>query len=197
MNSSFNSGSRRNQEGSSKVNDMKRLLGLAGLAVALSGCLIIIDDSNATLNGAAISARFQNNQNNNEFYICGNRNEDVFVTATYTGTFTSFRISLVGELNPGTTLEYGPFTFNASEGDTSTTVTRRLAITTNDIKPTDARLKTQAVVVTPTPIPPQTGNELGLGAFRAKVTMTDSFGNEQQTSSGIVRVLGNSNAQCQ
>ncbi|NJK45574.1 MAG: hypothetical protein HC933_16025 [Pleurocapsa sp. SU_196_0] len=48
-----------------------------------------------------------------------------------------------------------------------------------------------------TPIPPQTGNELGLGAFRAVVRMTDSFGNEEKTSSGIVRVLGNNNAQCQ
>jgi hypothetical protein len=177
---------------------MKRLFGLAGLALALSGCLIIVEDSNSTLNSAAISARFQSTGNSNEFYICGNRNENVFVTASYTGTFSSFRISLVGELNPGTTLEYGPFAFNSAEGDTSTTVTRQLAITTSDIKPTEAGgAKTQAVVVTPTPIPPQTGNELGLGAFRAVVKMTDSFGNEEKTSSGIVRVLGNNNAQCQ
>jgi hypothetical protein len=177
---------------------MKKILGLGLLALAFSGCVVIVDQVDATLTGASVSARFQSTGNGNEYYICGNRNETISVTATYTGTFTSFRISLVGELNPGTTLEYGPFAFSSAEGDTSTTVTRRLNITTNDVKPTDMNgVKTQAVTVTPAPVPPQSGNNLGVGAFRAVVKMTDDFGTTSQTSSGIVRVLGNNNAQCQ
>ena len=182
---------------------MKKILALAVIAGALSSCAVSIDvgttKPNAT--GASVASRFVNQSNGNEYYICGNRNEDVYVSATYSGTYSSYTITLVGELNnkPGdATLSYGPFTFNA-DNDLSGSIIRRLAITTNDIKPSEAgTVKPLAVIVTPAPapIPPQTGNALGIGAFRAQVTFTNSAGSSTVVSGNLVRVLGNNNAQC-
>lgn len=149
------------------------------------------------ISSVSISSRFVNNANSSEFFICGNRNEEASVAVSYSGSFDSFTIDLVGELNPSAKLSYGPFSFNsASEGDTSGTVIRRLLIKTTDIKPTDAgRVTTQAVIVTPTPIPPQPST--GLGAFFAEVKMTNSAGTTTVKSAGVIRVLGNNNSQCQ
>ncbi len=184
---------------------MKKILALAALAGALSGCIITVEGGgtvkpNAT--GASVASRFVNSQSNgSEYYICGNRNEDVYVSATYSGSYSSYTITLVGELNnkPGdATLSYGPFTFTA-DNDLSGSIIRRLAITTNDIKPSEAgTVKPLAVIVTPKPteIPQQTGSALGIGAFRAQVTFTNSAGSSTVTSGNLVRVLGNNNAQC-
>ena len=178
---------------------MKKILALAALAGALSGCIITVEGGGTvkpTISGVSVSSRFVNNGNGNEFYICGNRNEEVSVAATYSGSFSSFTITLVGELNPDKTLSYPAFSFDSvGQGDTSGTVIRRVPITTNDIKPTDAsRVTTQAVIVTPKPIPPQSNT--GLGAFFAEVKMTNSAGTTTVRSAGVIRVLGENNAEC-
>ncbi len=179
---------------------MKKILALAALAGALSGCIITVEGGTTKPNatGASVASRFVNQNSGSEYYICGNRNEDVYVSATYSGTYSSYTITLVGELNSNTTLSYEPFTFTA-DNDLSGSIIRRLAITTNDIKPSEAgTVKPLAVIVTPapTPIPPQTGNALGIGAFRAQVTFTNSAGSSTVVSGNLVRVLGNNNAQC-
>ena len=149
------------------------------------------------ISNVSVASRFVNSANSNEFYICGNRDEEVSVAVTYAGSFNSFTIDLVGQLNPSSKLSYGPFTFNsAAEGDTSGTVIRRLSIKTSDIKPSGAsRVSTQAVIVTPKPIPPQSNT--GLGAFFAEIKMTNSAGTTTVRSAGVMRVLGNNNPECQ
>jgi hypothetical protein len=176
---------------------MKKILALAALAGAFSSCVVVTTvPTTAQLNGAAISARFQSTGNGSEYYICGNRDETVSVSINYSGSFSSYRIVFVGELNPGTTLVKGPFTFDAANGDTSTSITRNVVISQNDVKPTETMFKPQAVIVTPTPVPPQTTG-VGLGSFRARVEMIDSNGTLTATSTGYIKVLGNGNSNCQ
>ena len=174
------------------------------MAGALSSCVVSVGVvTQPSISGVSVSSRFVNNGNGNEFYICGNRDEEVSVAVTYSGSFDTFRIDLVGQLNDGnngttrTALSYGPFSFNStSEGDTSGTVIRRLSIKTTDPKPTEAgRATTQAVIVTPKPIPPQSNT--GLGAFFAEVRMTNSAGTTTVKSAGVVKVLGGNNPECQ
>jgi hypothetical protein len=177
---------------------MKKILALAVLAGALSSCVVSVGVTTApSISGVSVSSSFVNNGNGNEFYICGNRDEVVSVATTYSGSFDSFTVNLVGQLNPDTKLSYGPFTFNsATEGDTSGTVIRRLSIKTTDIKPTDSgRVSTQAVIVTPKPIAPQPNT--GLGAFFAEVRMTNSAGATTVKSVGVIKVLGGNNPECQ
>ncbi|MBC6435791.1 hypothetical protein FM036_41860 [Nostoc sp. HG1] len=176
---------------------MKKILALAVLAGALSSCVVSVGVTTApSVSGVSVSSRFVNNANANEFYICGDRNEEVSVATTYSGSFDSFTITLVGELNPDVKLSYGPFFFNsAGEGDTSGTVIRRLLIKTTDIKPSDiGSVSPQAVIVTPKPVPPQSG--AGLGSFSAEVRMTNSAGTTTVKSAGKVKVFGNNNPEC-
>jgi hypothetical protein len=176
---------------------MKKILAMAGLAAALSGCIVIVDTTtSAKLNATAISARLQSTGNGAEYYICGNKEETVSVSLNYTGTFTSYRIVFVGELNPGNTLVKGPFQFDAANGDTSSSIIRNVVIGKDDVKPTAIGAKPQAVVVTPVPVPPQTTG-VGLGSFKARVEMIDSNGTLTATSSGFIKVLGETNSNCQ
>ena len=176
---------------------MKKILALAVLAGALSSCVVSVGVTTPpSISGVSVSSRFVNNANGNEFYICGNRSEEVSVATTYSGSFDSFTVTLVGELNPGVKLSYGPFYFDsATEGDTSGTAIRRLLITTKDIVPTDSdRVTPQAVIVTPKPVPPQ--SNAGLGSFSAEVRMTNSAGTTTVKSVGKVKVFGNNNPEC-
>ena len=152
------------------------------------------------LKSASATAQFQNNVNTDEYYICGNRDQTVTVNFNYSGEFTTYRIIFSGELNPNAELIKGPFTFDSSNGDTSTAVSRKVVIATTDIKPSTVGVRPQAVTVTPvvttTPIPPQTGSDLGLGAFRSKVELTGINGVVSASSTSVVRVLGSSNKNC-
>ena len=146
------------------------------------------------VNSVNLAAPFQNDSNGKEFYICGNRDENVAVTIGYSGAFTSYRLVFTGELNPSQQLVKGPFTFDATNGDTSTSITREVTIGVDEVKPTRGGVYPQAVIVTP--IPPQSGSDVGLGGFRVRVEMTDATGTVSKTSSAIIRVLGNSNSRC-
>jgi hypothetical protein len=177
---------------------MKKILALAALAGVFSSCVgvVVVGPTSAQLNSASLSARFQSTANGNEYYICGNRDEVVSVSINYTGSFNSYRIVFIGQLNPGQNqLVKGPFPFDATNGDTSTSIIRRVTIAQTDVKPTESTVKPQAVIVTPTPVPPQT--DAGLGGFQARVEMLDSNGTLTATSTGYIKVLGNGNANCQ
>ena len=183
---------------------MKKILALAALAGALSSCVISIEGGGSTpvaLTGVGLSAKFQSTGNTSQYYICGNKTDEVQLNISYTGNFTSYKVVFVGvtardpnfpESNPD--LVKGPFSFSTANGDTSASIIRVIPITTNDVKP-NAVVRTQAVIVTP--IPPQSGNELGIGAFRARVEMTGSNGVVTLTSAQEVRVLSNTNSNCQ
>ena len=180
---------------------MKKILALAVLAGALSGCIITIDGgvTTPTISNVSLASRFVRNDNGGEFYICGNKEETVSVSIDYSGSLSSFRIDLVGELNPGKdTLKYGTFNFGEpGEGDTSGNVTRRLVIKTSDIKPNASEgARTQAVIVTPVPIPAPASNEVGIGGIFAEVTMTSSTGSVTKKSSAVVRLLTEASSRC-
>jgi hypothetical protein len=160
---------------------MKKILAMAGLAAALSGCVVIVDPGNSPANPTTVSltsSKYQN-ANGTEYYICGNQNNTLQVSFSYTGESQGLP-------------RFGPYQFSTANGDTSTAVSRSITLTTNDIKPFKDRLTTQAVVVTPVP------SDYGLGSFTAKVFLTGTDGTTNSLSSSQkVKVLTDKSSLCQ
>jgi len=173
---------------------VKKILALAVLAGALSSCVVSVGVTPAALTGVGLSAHFQSTGNSSQYYICGNKNDEVQVNIGYTGNFTSYKVVFVGITDPNSSLTKGPYSFSSSNGDTSSSIIRVIPITTDDPKPSAGVVRTQAVIVTP--VPPQSGNNLGFGSFKARVEMTGSNGVVTLGSAQEVRVLSNTNSLC-
>jgi hypothetical protein len=198
MNSSFNSGSRRNQEGSSKVTIMKRLLGLTGLAIALSGCLIIVETS-LQFTSANFTGAFSYEEAGvvNE-YTCTDRSILVELKFRWSGDLAQYAIEFYGQNNP-TPPSAEPYPRYPATGffqvsgrlgvdPVAKTATEVLNYSVDQVHPLRDEVRTQAVIVTPKP------SGQPLGATLIRIIGRDSTGNQfTYNVPGKILVYGDGN----
>jgi hypothetical protein len=162
---------------------MKNFLGLAGLALALSGCIgiIIVDDTTSKVNVTNVSftSQFRDDQGND--VICDNRNTDVTISFKFTEqpeAFQNWKTRLYGANNNNYQLPIGQLSLRPTQSagvdwDKATnTVTYTVGIAAGTA-PLKAGIRTQAVVVTPVTIP---FDSTPLGSTKLGLEVTDNIG---------------------
>jgi hypothetical protein len=188
---------------------MKRLFGLAGLALALSGCLVIVEDP--TAQGSFTGGSFRSEYSNvgeSQYYVCGNKSTFVDVSFSWTGDLKEYALEFYGKSNPNTVVRSPSSGFFQVSGRPGISVESKTGVETflffqnpndpndpaNVIRPLSDNLRTQAVVVTPIPNP--TINTLG--ATKVRILGRDSFGNPFSLNvSGEIQILTADSQGCQ
>ncbi len=192
---------------------MKRLFGLGALALSLSSCLVIVEDTPRFTNTGYVSSFASTGKT--EYYVCGNKDTVFEVRFSWNSTLniTGYAVELYGKNNP-TPPSAQPYPRYPVEGfyglrseqSANRSVVQAFVIGRDDARPLSTAARPQAVIVTPAPpavtfpevvIVPNPIIPQPLGATKVRVVALDSDQKTYSLEIGEMKVLGDQNPECQ
>ena len=182
---------------------MKKILALAVLAGALSGCIITVEGSTgpSSVASASFIASYYDNGAPSQYLICGNKDNYVRVNFNWSGSLAGYRVEFYGKNNPDVVVGFpsttGFFALPRADVNESTKVgSETILYAGSEIHPTNGTVRPQAVIVTPAPVTNPSTNPLGATRIRILAKGTDGSVTTFNLA-GELGILTNANSQCQ